>query len=422
MNKQRCERQSYYGKSNEQGSALIPLLVFASIVAFAAAGIANITKQHQHMTKIILDQSKAQQIAEGAASRVLAHVANDSHHIVNPPPAIMSGEMGSGTYEVDMINGGSGIVIIEATGMVNEQSRTVKIHFREPQQFPGRNYAMLSNGDIKLRGNGNIGSSHGGGGDIHANQDIDIAGNTSISGNAVAVGDVKAKDGAVGGEIYSGADPVSFPRLNLDKYYAIAEAHGEIHEGDLHIQNSRSPDGGVLWVVGDVHISGGGGNDDDEDEDEDEEDEEDDDEDDDGGGPPGGGPPGGGPPGRGSPGGGPPGGGGSSGPIEFTGLLVATGDIKQASHYTHYRSDEIAPIAMISRDGNIKLAGQTDIDNSLIYAKSGQVDIVGGSGSNGAIAAWSDIFVRGNWTVDNNIENAWNALPKKECKVLAWEL
>ena len=48
------------------------------------------------------------------------------------------------------------------------------------------------------------------------------------------------------------------PEIDLTPWYEEAYANGEVHEG-FSISSSYTPNGGILWVNGDVHLSGGPG-------------------------------------------------------------------------------------------------------------------------------------------------------------------
>lgn len=355
-------------KGGESGSALITLLFFAIIITLAAGNIAVMARQSQHMSRIIVDRTAAQKIAEGAATRVLAEIVANPHYIAQLPSSLGNGILGSGDYSVAIENSQSSIFTIVADGEVNGQSRTVRVHVQQPNQFQGMQHAMFSNGDIDISGTGSV-TRGTGQGDVHANQDSDMSGNTAISGSIAAVGNASVKGAAsVDGQIVSGARPIAFPQLDLDHFYQIAQANNQIHNGNLKLNSSRTPAGGVLWVNGEVDLGGGG----------------------------------------------------AKNAATFTGVLIATGDIKQASHYIH-KQDRDKP-ALISRDGNIHLSGQTQSLEGFVYAKSGRIDITGGSEIHGALVAWGDIKVAGNWGVINYVEpDTDGADGNNKLRVLAWE-
>lgn len=347
----------------EQGSALPILLFFAVLISLVAGNVASLARQQMHISRLVVNRSSAQKIAEGAANQALAYVAQNQDDPWPLPDNLKNGSMGDGEYDVTLDNSNDGYFSIVATGTVKNLSRTVKVHARMPELGHAFAFAMFSNGNIKLRAPGeSIG-------DIHANQNITIKGNATVNGDASAVGEIEGGSN-VTGTSKEGSAPISFPRLNLDHYYAIAEENNEIHDGDLDLSGDQSPAGGVLWVNGDVHISGGGSN-----------------------------------------------------SVEFTGMLIATGDIHQASHYTHNQKDKLP--AMVSRDGNIKLSGGLSDITGMIFAQTGRIKTTGGGNPLlSAIMAWDDIEITtANWDIDDNnpteveIENADDRI-----QVLAWEM
>ena len=203
-----------------------------------------------------------------------------------------------------------------------------------------------------------------GNGDIHANQNVDMGGSTSISGSASAVGNVTVRGAAsVGGALLPGSRHINFPQLDLDHYFQVAQANNQVHVGDMQMNGtSHTPPGGVLWVVGDLNTSAH---------------------------------------------------------VTFNGLLVVTGDVHQAGHFAHNQVDDLP--AIIVRDGNLHLSGQSVIQG-LIYVKSGRVDITGGTNLQGAVVAWGDIKTRGNWGLIDFVEQEPEQEGGNAIEVLAWEL
>ncbi|MFW5893557.1 MAG: hypothetical protein ACOCUY_00280 [Verrucomicrobiota bacterium] len=353
---------------NEQGSALVTLLFFAVLISLVAGNVGNMVRQQMHISKRVVDRTSAQQVAEGAANQALAYVAeNPEEHLGPLPSNLKNGSIGDGEYQVELDESNDSYFSIISTGTINEMSRTVRIHGRVPIEGQAFAYALFSNGDIDCAGTGDV-TGDSGDGDIHANQDVIISGNAYIAGSASAVGSVDGA-GNVGGTVTEGENPISFPNVDYDHYYQIAEDNNEIHDGDLYLDSDRTPTGGILWVNGDVHVGGGG----------------------------------------------------RKSPATFTGMLIATGDIKQASHYRHYQNDDRP--SMISRDGNVHLSGQTQILDGLVYAGSGRVKLSGGSAFHGAIMAWDEIDIKGNWDLieyvqqDPEIEKGDDRI-----QILAWEM
>ncbi len=356
------------GRRREKGSALITLLFFAVIISLAAGNIADMARRQLHLSSLIIDRTGAQQIAEGAAHQALAYVAQNQDNIGFLPSHLRNGDMGNGQYDVEIELSGDDYFSITSTGTVRDQSRTVRVHARAPTEGLAFAYALFSNGVIDGAGTGEVSGGDTGEGNIHANQDIIITGSAFISGNATASGTIVGSDN-IGGSVSEGQPPISYPQLDLEHYRQIAEDNNQIHDGDLDLSSSRTPPGGVLWVNGDVHVGGGGRNN----------------------------------------------------PATFTGLLIATGDIKQASHYRHYQKDDLP--SMISRDGNIHLSGQTQHLEGLVYTGSGRIKFSGGSGFRGAIMAWDKIDLKGNWdVVEYDLQEPELEEGDERIQVLAWEM
>jgi hypothetical protein len=135
------------------------------------------------------------------------------------------------------------------------------------------NYAILCGGVFDFSGCGTI-SSPGGRALFHANGTmflrgnvnalIDLSSSTSISinNNVTAGGDVtapvltyKTNKVNIGGTATKKAvSPVDIPDIDLTAYYNWALDHGEVHNG-FTTTTDINPNGGILWVEGDVHIS-----------------------------------------------------------------------------------------------------------------------------------------------------------------------
>jgi len=131
----------------------------------------------------------------------------------------------------------------------------------------GFNYAVLSGGTFNFRGCGTVSGSK-----MHSNSAIDIRGNAgsnldisssveistgkvTINGSLTApVVDPHKKANITGGYTETSVPPVTIPDIDLTPYLAWAQQHGEVHNG-FSTSSSYTPDGGVLWVNGDVSIS-----------------------------------------------------------------------------------------------------------------------------------------------------------------------
>ncbi|MBN2161301.1 MAG: hypothetical protein JXR25_10720 [Pontiellaceae bacterium] len=134
-------------------------------------------------------------------------------------------------------------------------------------------YAILCGGEFDFSGCGSI-VSPSGTAKFHANGDMFLRGNTDalinlssssmikINNNVTVGGNVTAPDlsykaskVSIGGSATAATvDIVEIPDIDLTPYYNWALEHGEVYNG-FTSTTDINPNGGILWVNGDVHIS-----------------------------------------------------------------------------------------------------------------------------------------------------------------------
>ena len=355
--------EKYY-RTEQQGSALIAVLVIALIVAFAAGSLGTMLRSSAHTNRIIVNRVKARQIADGAAQQALALIADDFDRVSTPTSEMTSGSLGDGTYEVDIQDLGNNTAVILADGTVGNRTERVKVFFRFPQSGAAFDKGVFANDDFTGSGGGSLGTlDHG----SHSNQDTYLKGHVTVRGDADSVGSTTVRGAAtVNGVVRSGVSPIDFPAVDFDHYYNIASANGEVYTpngGTLQMKNQTySPDGGVMWVVGDVKISGH---------------------------------------------------------TTINGALFVTGDIKQAGQCELNKAGALP--AFVSRDGDIHLSGHGASIEGLVYAASGRIDVTGYHRIYGALVAWGEVFTRGNWGVLDFVRENPEMEGANAVEILAWE-
>ena len=346
----------------ECGTALLGALFCVMLVAFAAAAMYTLFGQELFTNRLIEERIKAQEVATGAAARALAYAAADTDYLVSPPSEMTSGSLGSGAYSVEIAVLGDAYYMIRATGTVGNSSQQVKVYTRSPYDPRAFRQAIFANGKVKMSGGGNVNTHLESG--SHSNEDTSVSGHVQILGDANSVGATTVKGKAsVGGVVRSGAPRIKFPRLDFDYYYNIAKANGEVHVGNVNLKGDYSPSGGVMWVIGDVKISSH---------------------------------------------------------TAIDGALFATGDVHQAGHCTINQEGTLP--AIVSRDGNIFLSGQSKSMTGIVYAASGQVDVSGAHAITGMIIAWGDVITRGSWGVMDYKGDKPELDDEARLEILAWEM
>jgi hypothetical protein len=345
----------------QQGSAFLSVLFLTMLIGMAAAGFYAVYGRQLFTGKIVEERIKAREVATGAAAQALAFASADLEALVAPPAIVTGGQLGEGSYAVEITPLGNDYFLIRATGTVKNMTETVKLYIRSPYDPRAFRRALFANGDIEMSGGGSVQCNLENG--SHSNSDTDISGKVKVAGDAVSVGMTTLRGNAkVGGVILSGADRIRFPRLDFDHYYNIAKDNGQVYNGDLHMKGDYSPPGGVMWVVGDVQISSH---------------------------------------------------------TTIHGALFATGSVHQAGSCDIYQVATLPAIA--SRDGNIFLSGQSKNMQGIIYAASGKVDVTGSHGITGMILAWGDIILRGSWGVIDYNPDKPVLDEDDQLEILAWE-
>jgi hypothetical protein len=166
-------------------------------------------------------------------------------------------------------------------------------------------------------------------------------GNVTITGDAEA-GSYKGKyPGQINGNAQVGnVDIVELPDIDLVAYYQQALDNGEVYEGYQNAGGATiQPAGGIMWVNGDVHISG---------------------------------------------------------QSDIIGCIVATGDIKITGNSDQTQVGDLP--AYISRDGDIRLTSCA-VHHGLIYAMNGNVKATGGGKIYGSVFCAGEFWKTGGWDV-----------------------
>jgi hypothetical protein len=194
---------------------------------------------------------------------------------------------------------------------------------------PGGTSALIhANGNVELKGN-SFGIM-----DITSHTHIRLIGNASVQGTGKAPGLTGSSSKFSGGFTYGAVPIVNFPDIDLTPWFQVAQANGEVHNG-FNSSNDYTPNGGILWVNGNVHLSGG----------------------------------------------------------TFTGQIIATGDVRVSAGVVIVGPD--TGFAIASQGSLVKFTGQSNI-RGLIYVKNGEFDQKGGSTMEGQVIAKEKIVMGGN--------------------------
>lgn len=343
--------------NSRRGAALFTVLVVIMAVSALVGIMISAGMQRSFTAKRLGDELRAQAIAEAGASKAFSLLKLDFGQRTNAA-AFPSENYGGGLYKLCVTPVGQGIAIVASTGVYNNVESDVILNVTihkdgvegTVEDLSGYDTVILAAGEITWTGN----SEFSEGGVVHANGAFGISGSgemdpdlvtsaTSIktTGNACLLdGNAKAptisdsKDRIAGTKTESAVAAITLPNLDLTPYYNHALANGQVYSG-LSISGNFTPAGGVAWVNGNLSISGNG---------------------------------------------------------TQQGCFIATGDISLTGG-THSQIDNLP--AFISRDGDIKMAGNGDY-HGLIYTRVGDIRITGTCRLYGSILCGGDLFKSGN--------------------------
>ena len=270
-------------------------------------------------------------------------------------------------YDVTVIPVSNDIAVISSAGTCGSVTEIAILDIknygnmgssRYSWDFEAFDYAMICGGSFDFRGCGDVANSTGGVSEalLHANGNMTIRGDAtanvgisssteiSIGNNNTIDGDVTAPDldynaskvNITGTASEEEVPLVVIPDIDLTPFYNWAASHGEVQNGFTFSGASYTPNGGILWVNGDVNISSH---------------------------------------------------------AVINGSIIATGDINISGSVNVNAPDN--GFAIASRDGSIKNTSSGDI-TGLIYAKVGDYDHTANGKVVGQVIVGGDIKKAGN--------------------------
>ncbi|MBN1558324.1 MAG: hypothetical protein JW951_09285 [Lentisphaerae bacterium] len=343
------------------GAALVTTLAIAFSLCAVVGVMVSAGFHVSKMANKLGDRLRAQSIAEAGACHAYSVLATN-FDARDSDAAFPSTSFAGGTYDATVAAVGSDQAVITSDGIYNGVTETVML---DVKRFGGGGssgpagafqYAIVSGDDMTFTGTSPI---NVGGGAVHAGGNFKMTGSCSLIGNlescveiwttgtTVLDGDTWAPDykgkspGNVSGTAHTSAvDPVSIPEIDLTPYYNWALAHGEVYNGNQHFSSGDvSPNGGVMWVNGNLKISTSG---------------------------------------------------------TMTGCFIATGDIKVSGSGDQVKVNDFP--AFVSRDGDIDISGSGDY-HGLIYAKTGDFDKSGSGEVIGSIVCAGEFDKSGSWSL-----------------------
>jgi hypothetical protein len=343
-------------------------MVMVVITSFVLAGLAvmSIASQQAFSVGGVKAQLKAQAIAEAGANEAYAILKADwakredasafPETDFGADPGVEAG------YDATVTPVGANQALISCEGWYGSQRASVMCDVKNfaiveeipPEDLPpvGAYAFAVVAGSITWGGNG---PTDVGTGEIQCNGTYDMNGTVDLTcdklwsvdrvrsvGNCTITGDAEApayankSPGNISGVATVGAvAPVVLPDLDLAAYFQYALSNGEVYDSD---PGTYAPVGGVMWVKGDVQISGG---------------------------------------------------------AAIAGCIIAQGDIKVTGNSSQTKVGDLP--AYISRDGDIEL-NSCGSHHGLIYAMQGTIKMAGGGSVTGTILSAGEFTKQGAWS------------------------
>ena len=269
-------------QSNEsrRGSAILTVLVVSFVMTLVLGTMVTASLHRVFTARKLADRVRAKAIAEAgvnhAYSMLVTNFALREDANAFPPTAY-----GDGVYDVTVKCLGNNVAILCSTGNCGMAAVSViadVVNYGVPYSdvvppSPAFDYAMICGGEFSFRGCGYIDGTNGTA-KIHSNGAMSLAGNAHAdvalsSSTSFELKSPRTIDGDVtapsvdlhGGATVTGTtseepvEPVEIPDIDLTPYYNWALEHGEVRDGFTCAGGTYTPNGGILWVNGDVHLS-----------------------------------------------------------------------------------------------------------------------------------------------------------------------
>ncbi|VGO19158.1 hypothetical protein [Pontiella sulfatireligans] len=362
--------------AHKEAFSLVVILLFLATMSTMLAMLAVSSSQRAFTARRLTSNIKAKAIAEAGCEYAYSMLAADwdgrYQMLTDDGSALASVQSAksinaveeTASYQLKVKAVNSTAMLVSSTGTCGSVSAVSVVSVQniggssedgsvlDDEAF---SYAILCGGDFDFSGCGTI-SSPGDQSLFHANGDMFLRGNTDalidlsssqsivINNNVTVGGDVAAPDfgktkwnkvSVSGVKTQGEVATVPIPDIDLTPYYNWALDHGEVHSG-FTTTTDITPDGGILWVEGDVHISAH---------------------------------------------------------AVVSGSIIATGDINMSGQIDI--NPTTCEFGLVSRDGEIQVTSSGTI-NGLIYAKTGGLQHTANGEIVGQIIVNGDIKKAGN--------------------------
>jgi cytoskeletal protein CcmA (bactofilin family) len=248
------------------------------------AVLMNASLQRAFMARRLADRVRALAYAEAGVHEAYSMIATNWAIRTNAL-AFPVTSYHHGAYDVTVIPVNDAVASIQSIGTCGESEVDVVLDIKNlgsGSSSPGWDfdrtafdYTMVCGDTLTFSGCGDISTTNGSGARMHSNSDMTITGTAGAnldassstllqvkSASASVDGDVTApsisvhKKATVTGDENEEAVPlVPIPDIDLTPFYNWAFDHGEVKNGFSLSGSTYTPNGGILWVNGDVYLS-----------------------------------------------------------------------------------------------------------------------------------------------------------------------
>jgi len=262
------------------GAALFSIMMIILALSALLAVTHKGSMQSVFTAHKLADRSRAQAVAEAGAHRAYSILETNFTARMSDAEFPLT-SYGGGTFDVTVTPLSNNVAVVSSLGRYGLASEQVIVDVKNygptldgTMGSGWTEYSILCGGSFDFGGCGSLSSSEGIA-YLHANGPITIRGDASVnldirSSVKITLSNNVDLDGAVMAPVLSynpgkvtildGATTapvpnVVIPDVDLTPYCTWATAHGESYNGFSASGGTYTPDGGVIWVNGDVQLS-----------------------------------------------------------------------------------------------------------------------------------------------------------------------
>ncbi len=289
-----------YRRAKKSGYSLLTTLFIMTALSVSLGMLITIGRQRMFTANNLTDQVKATAYAEAGIDFAYSILSADFEARHNPSAFSLNASgsnalssasstyssgilssYGDGSFTLTLTSVSNRYVIIHSSGQCGNAVREAEVVVEDIfagsggsdatdySTMEGFNYAILSGGQFDFKGSGYVAGSQ----KMHSNSAIEINGSAQTEINVSSTASIKVGNNTVEGSVTApsldlhqtanitgesttaSVPPVTIPDIDLTPYFNWAKDHGEVYVGDFSTSSSYSPNGGIMYVIGDVEIS-----------------------------------------------------------------------------------------------------------------------------------------------------------------------